>query len=165
MDFLVLVLTWVKTFSQWRESRRLGLSKSITESLIRDGTIYFLLLLGVNLAQILTYNLTFAPVNLLIAVMPSLLVSRFLLNLRQVAENPSPLTSDGIDTVALSQFSAPRFNVADSVFGNLGEPIGLGEDSESFESSGPDTLQEAYEMDGPEKDVEAPRLVQDALAE
>ena len=37
MDFLVLVLTWVKTFSQWRESRRVGISRSITESLLRDG--------------------------------------------------------------------------------------------------------------------------------
>ncbi|EKM48194.1 uncharacterized protein PHACADRAFT_214913 [Phanerochaete carnosa HHB-10118-sp] len=70
MDFLVLILTWAKTFSQWRESRRLRIPKSIAGSLLRDGTIYFLLLLCINLAQILTYNLMFAPVNLLIAVMP-----------------------------------------------------------------------------------------------
>ncbi|EKM51717.1 uncharacterized protein PHACADRAFT_102465 [Phanerochaete carnosa HHB-10118-sp] len=37
MDFLVLILTWAKTFSQWRESRRLRIPKSIAGSLLRDG--------------------------------------------------------------------------------------------------------------------------------
>ena len=38
-DGLVLVLTWAKTFRQWRESRRLKIETSITSLLMRDGEL------------------------------------------------------------------------------------------------------------------------------
>lgn len=41
-DVLVLVLTWVKSFTHWRQMRRLKLGSSISSVLLRDG-MYFIL--------------------------------------------------------------------------------------------------------------------------
>lgn len=75
-----------------------------------------------------------------------------MLGLRQIASNPG----NGQDTtsVALSQFSVPNFRVQESIFGNLGEPIGLGDvESDLYGSS--DITQDAYEMEeSGEDDVE-----------
>ncbi|KIP06492.1 hypothetical protein PHLGIDRAFT_460177 [Phlebiopsis gigantea 11061_1 CR5-6] len=41
-DSLVIVLTLIKTFHQWREARKSKLPLSISTCLIRDGVTYFL---------------------------------------------------------------------------------------------------------------------------
>lgn len=38
-DALVLGLTWVKTFQQWRNARRASIKDTILERLLRDGEI------------------------------------------------------------------------------------------------------------------------------
>lgn len=38
-DALVLGLTWVKTFQQWRNARRASIKDTIMERLLRDGEI------------------------------------------------------------------------------------------------------------------------------
>lgn len=37
LDSLVLVLTWMKTFQQWKQSRHLNLPPSIAACFLRDG--------------------------------------------------------------------------------------------------------------------------------
>ena len=41
-DALVLILTWTRTFLQWRQLRRVGIRHSISALLLRDGTPIFL---------------------------------------------------------------------------------------------------------------------------
>lgn len=48
----------------------------------------------------------------------AVLISRFLLNLRQVNED-----SAGGASVNFSQFSAPAFRIPESIIGNLGEEL------------------------------------------
>ena len=36
-DALVLLVTWIKTFRQWYQSRELGMRLSVTSCLLRDG--------------------------------------------------------------------------------------------------------------------------------
>ncbi|KIP06042.1 hypothetical protein PHLGIDRAFT_73255, partial [Phlebiopsis gigantea 11061_1 CR5-6] len=38
-DVMVLTLTWIKTFHQWRESRQLGMHVPISTCLLRDGNV------------------------------------------------------------------------------------------------------------------------------
>ena len=39
-DSIVLVLTWIKTFNNWNEARRLNLNLSISTCLLRDGKFF-----------------------------------------------------------------------------------------------------------------------------
>jgi hypothetical protein len=36
-EVIVLILTWIKTYGQWRESRRLKMPVSLSTLLLRDG--------------------------------------------------------------------------------------------------------------------------------
>lgn len=60
-----------------------------------------------------------------------------MLNLRQIDTDQDTQT-----TGQLSDFSAPRFNVVDSFFGNFGEPLGHGGSLRSEGSQGEDALDE-----------------------
>ena len=40
-DILVLILTWIKTYRQWRDSRSLHISFSVAGLLLRDGEMLF----------------------------------------------------------------------------------------------------------------------------
>ncbi|EKM48828.1 uncharacterized protein PHACADRAFT_266071 [Phanerochaete carnosa HHB-10118-sp] len=53
-DTIVLVLTWIKTFGNWKTTRRLNIKVSLTTCLLRDGTLYFIALLAMNITQLLT---------------------------------------------------------------------------------------------------------------
>ncbi|EKM53955.1 uncharacterized protein PHACADRAFT_196390 [Phanerochaete carnosa HHB-10118-sp] len=76
-DIIVLVLTWIKSFEHFKEMRQLNLGLSVSAVLLRDGklislstheqhnscsiipslgTIYFLILLAVNILQLLTFS-------------------------------------------------------------------------------------------------------------
>ncbi|GJE86549.1 hypothetical protein PsYK624_026290 [Phanerochaete sordida] len=117
------MLTWIKTLNQWRESRKLKINVSLTFLFLRDGTFYFIALSACNVASICTS----APAELVqavLAILPSLLIQRFLLNLRQFAQGAGVAnTTPDIDH--FSRFSAPHFRAqsAHSFLGNIGEPL------------------------------------------
>ncbi|KAJ8481200.1 hypothetical protein ONZ51_g6181 [Trametes cubensis] len=54
IDIVVLVLTWVRTLGLKRESRRLGLHTPIVTLLLRDGTMYFLVILFIQVFSIVS---------------------------------------------------------------------------------------------------------------
>ncbi|EKM51647.1 uncharacterized protein PHACADRAFT_199151 [Phanerochaete carnosa HHB-10118-sp] len=133
-DVIVVVSTLVKTFQQWRESRRLKLKLSASSLLLRDGTVYFILLLALNVAQILTAEtpattLT-ASATQFITTMPSVLISRFILNLRQLSQTDS--TESTADVDRFSRFSVPNFRVPSDLLGNIGEPLDHRQDEAVF---------------------------------
>lgn len=126
-DLLVLILTWTKTFTHWRQQRSVGIRSSISTLLLRDGTLYFLVLLASNMSQMLTYsthNVTTAAnvANSFLQGMPPVLVQRFMLNLRQYAEDQNGEKSNR------TLPSSICFNWGhSSILGNIGEPLDLGE--------------------------------------
>ncbi|EKM57621.1 uncharacterized protein PHACADRAFT_206512 [Phanerochaete carnosa HHB-10118-sp] len=85
-DTVVLILTWIKTFGHWRSARSVNIRVPLTTCLLRDGTLYFMSLLAINIAQLLTYNFPAgtSAVSAFITILPLLLVNRFMINLRTV---------------------------------------------------------------------------------
>ncbi|EKM60189.1 uncharacterized protein PHACADRAFT_246036 [Phanerochaete carnosa HHB-10118-sp] len=139
-DILVLILTWVKSLAQWRAMRRLKLGSSVSTVLLRDGSLYFLALLGVSILQLLTYSSrledtgTYAIV--FIQSLPPLLVQRFILNLRQLG--PATEASEpGFGAQHVSRLSL-RFGVPSDFLGNIGESLDHGQSEHIEEHYGDD---------------------------
>ncbi|TCD64597.1 hypothetical protein EIP91_003862 [Steccherinum ochraceum] len=123
-DTLVLVLTWVKTADVWRGSKRIqGIRLVPVMLFLRDGTIYFGIMLTLNIAALilnttqLDVNATSGFLALLSAVNANLL-ARFILDLRSVAERESN------QSIPLSSIN---FDIR-SLVGNIGAPLEI-EDS------------------------------------
>lgn len=132
-DLIVLVLTWIRTFSQLRESWRLKLPSSVSGLLLRDGTCFFIALLATNIAQMATANTRVAPMSVVINVLPPILVNRFILNLRSFDAASSASQAVTADA-HLSKFSAPNFRVQpDSFLGNIGEPLEAGVTEDTYD--------------------------------
>ncbi|KAI0769501.1 hypothetical protein BC629DRAFT_1442193 [Irpex lacteus] len=55
-DTLVLAVTWTKSGQAYREARQLNIRAPLATILFRDGTIYFLILLMVNVLQMVAEN-------------------------------------------------------------------------------------------------------------
>ncbi|TCD64407.1 hypothetical protein EIP91_004123 [Steccherinum ochraceum] len=124
-DALVLLLTWMKTAVMWRESKKIGGPKvSVSTLLLRDGTLYFGMMLVLNIvALILTVFQTDADASEFIAVLNAVganLLARFLLDLRSVHEEGS--AGGTAHTVSSVNFAAG------SLGANMGAPLGI-EDS------------------------------------
>ncbi|KAJ3557931.1 hypothetical protein NM688_g1207 [Phlebia brevispora] len=124
-DLVAVVTTWVKTYHHVRQAASVGIKVSFGAKLIQYGTLYFAVLLAVTiLPLVITLTPSIAqftgPMNIFIDILPNILISRFLINLRQV-ESPASQTISRFD-----EFSAPGFRVPalPEVIGNLGEPLG-----------------------------------------
>ncbi|CCM00311.1 uncharacterized protein FIBRA_02341 [Fibroporia radiculosa] len=93
-DAIVLLVTWWKTYSIKKDADRAHLKSSVATLLLRDGTIYFLALLTLNIIQMLTavvfMHSNVVYVSIFLIPLPAVLTSRFLLDLRQVHDAGSP---------------------------------------------------------------------------
>ncbi|KAI0940620.1 hypothetical protein AcW1_003768 [Taiwanofungus camphoratus] len=95
---------------------------SMITLLLRDGTIYFGVLFGLNVIQIILYTTdALAYSSLFITLITSILLSRFFLNLRQVH---SPKSSVEDTLVTSSHVSDLHF--ASGVVANMGAPLRTG---------------------------------------
>ncbi|GJE99591.1 hypothetical protein PsYK624_158590 [Phanerochaete sordida] len=121
-DVLVLLFTWIPSFRQWWDMRKVGQTSSVTALLLRDGTFYFASLLAVNILYMLTFtSKTFRGqlIANLFQFLPIILVQRFMLNLRQLTH---PSAHAASDAQHFSRFSGDvRF--PSELLGNLGEPL------------------------------------------
>ncbi|KAH9840607.1 uncharacterized protein C8Q71DRAFT_904709 [Rhodofomes roseus] len=90
-DLLVIVVTWWRTYALKREADRLHMRASLATLLLRDGTIYFVAILVLNIVHIIfvLYNGNVVYVTIFLIPIPALLTSRFLLNLRRANEASS----------------------------------------------------------------------------
>ncbi|KAJ2991220.1 hypothetical protein NUW54_g8256 [Trametes sanguinea] len=94
-DVLVLITTWWQTYSLRRLAVQANMQVSLATLLVRDGTIYFLVLLAMNTFHIafsltgrFTYTITFEE------PLTTILISRFLLNLREASMSTGQLSID-----------------------------------------------------------------------
>ncbi|KAJ3554683.1 hypothetical protein NM688_g2980 [Phlebia brevispora] len=129
-ELIAVVATWLKTYSHVRQAAALGIKAGFGATLIQNGTLYFVVILVIYILPLVTI---FIPSNsgidnvtdMLTAIIPNLVVSRFLINLRQV---DSPTCND---VSRFSNFSAPNFRVPSlpDIIGNLGERLADGEEA------------------------------------
>ncbi|TCD60385.1 hypothetical protein EIP91_010238 [Steccherinum ochraceum] len=117
-NVVVLVLTWLKTAGILRSLKTLKVKTSMGLLLLRDGSIYFILLCALNVLLALPCPHVNNAANALADVVISILVSRFILNLRKVYLTNHPSVAS---TFHSSRFSSLRF--ANSLTGNLGAPL------------------------------------------
>ncbi|GJE99228.1 hypothetical protein PsYK624_154780 [Phanerochaete sordida] len=135
LDAIVLAATWAKSFRHFREMRRVNFNSSVTNVLLRDGTLYFVALLAINIIQILTFSnnlffsdyMTFILQSLAANLLPTRIAS-FL--------NTSPLAHCVGESSAGARLPGSRlsFRVPSSFLGNLGEPLehGILEEPEDY---------------------------------
>jgi len=138
-DVLVLIATWYNTYHIKRDARHANVNATVVTLLLRDGTIYFLFLLVLNVIAILLDTQT-AYVYILYFTAPisSILISRFLLNLRHIYYAPSSApyalsgstsTSAGAGATSTNmsdmQF-APGPGMPDVYVGHMGAPLAHG---------------------------------------
>ncbi|KAJ3553969.1 hypothetical protein NM688_g3346 [Phlebia brevispora] len=140
-DGIAIATTWYKTYRRVREASSLGVNVSFSATLLQYGTLYFIVLFIVNLADglfVLVPTLQSTNVfSAFVAVLPNIILSRFLINLRQ-ADQPDA------NGAALSHFSAPNFRMP-SIIGNLGETLSDGdEDFTDDEKAATETCEEDY---------------------
>ncbi|KAH9846947.1 hypothetical protein C2E23DRAFT_890400 [Lenzites betulinus] len=89
-DVLVLVITWWRTYGTRKAAAEANIKVSLSTLILRDGTTYFLVLLAMNTLHIaLTVSVRFTWIIALEEPLTTVLVSRFLLNLRAVDSNHS----------------------------------------------------------------------------
>ncbi|KAH9895718.1 hypothetical protein C8Q73DRAFT_789525 [Cubamyces lactineus] len=124
-DFLVVMVTWWKTRKSMKLYREANIKASYASLMLRDGTVYFLVLLILNVLHmvltILAYTEAFISVSyvsIFTDPIMSILVSRFLLDLRQVDHT-------GVNAVGseLPSFVAPQGG-AFSEYASFVAPLG-----------------------------------------
>ncbi|KAJ3527944.1 hypothetical protein NM688_g8058 [Phlebia brevispora] len=128
-DVVALVTTWLKTYRHVRQAASIGVSAGFGATLIQYGTLYFVVLLVVNILLLITFldpsvAIFTNAMNVFTSVLPNIVISRFLLNLRQVdSERPS-------NTVASLSTFVPNIRIPTlpEVIGNLGEPLVSGDE-------------------------------------
>ncbi|KAI0790151.1 hypothetical protein BC629DRAFT_1593287 [Irpex lacteus] len=110
---LVLVLTCIKTLGNVRTARAVGMSTSmsVSEVLVKNGALYFLVFLLLNIVPTVIQETTgIEYLSPYIFAITSTLITRFLLNLRQV-DNPSSYavsTYSDTGSVVFDRHRTPR---------------------------------------------------------
>ncbi|KAJ3551466.1 hypothetical protein NM688_g4685 [Phlebia brevispora] len=132
-DVIAIAITWFKTYHHVQQASFAGVNVTFSTTLLQYGTLYFIVLFIVNLAEgliaIVPAFQTINPIGAFTTVLPNIILSRFLINLRQV-DSPEP------DSAARSShFSAPSFRrpSVSSIVGNLGEMLPDGEENPALD--------------------------------
>ncbi|KAL6303361.1 hypothetical protein BKA93DRAFT_339722 [Sparassis latifolia] len=116
-DLIVLGITWYSTYNTAREARRLHMKVPVTKLMLQDGTMYFVLLVVLNIAQVVcSLALKHIDLSSLVVAFWAIIVSRFLLNLRQVSE------TEGADDT-LPSFVASDVRVVSTLVEQMGAPL------------------------------------------
>ncbi|KAI0696085.1 hypothetical protein BC835DRAFT_894937 [Cytidiella melzeri] len=129
-ESVVIALTWMKTMDIqiMLQKTGTGLRTRVSYLLLRDGTTYFVTILSLNVLSLLSIRVqVFNNMPSLIDTLTSILVSRFMLNLRDSVSEGS--TESGLH---MSDMSDVRFASQRSfrLVGNLGNPIHIDDDDE-----------------------------------
>ncbi|KIK50961.1 hypothetical protein GYMLUDRAFT_50870 [Collybiopsis luxurians FD-317 M1] len=142
LDVFIFGLTLRKTVHHAFAMRKIGES-SVTQLILRDGSVYFLIMLVVGIfATIASLDLLHTTSNVagsffnlvtpFFSILPNILISRLVLNLRTfcTSEELSRITHDS----AGKQYSGLQF-ATNSILGNIGAPLDGGAMEEEEEES------------------------------
>jgi len=123
-DIIVIILTWHYNYDSYKEALRANVDASLAACVLKDGTMYFIVLTLINVLSMvvdLDNKYMFNWIGFFNVQIPPLLISRFLLNLRQVAYAPDQelgtLNPSFVRTMSTRQFSSLR--LATRITGNL----------------------------------------------
>ncbi|KAJ3552784.1 hypothetical protein NM688_g3972 [Phlebia brevispora] len=110
-DVVAIALTWLKTYRHVKQAAAVGVNSRFGATLIQYGTLHFIALLVpdlVNLFLLITPSGTevASGVNIFLSLLPNIVISRFLINLRQVDFPGHNSTSH------FSHFSAPNLRIS-----------------------------------------------------
>ncbi|KAJ3531855.1 hypothetical protein NM688_g7512 [Phlebia brevispora] len=107
-DVIAIAITWIKTYRHVREALSIGANVSLGQALLQYGSLYFIL--------------------------PNIILSHFLINLRQINAAESG-TAARLSRFSPLNFRVPSIPSIPSIVGNLGEPLADNEDdlAEAFE--------------------------------
>ncbi|TBU46843.1 hypothetical protein BD309DRAFT_953302 [Dichomitus squalens] len=116
-NFVVVAITWYRTAGIAIAARKARLRTSLVSLILRDGTTYFIATLIVD--SVLMYYVLTRQVSLgLVAIIiSSILMSRFILNLRTLDQSPV------LTTISAGTQIASSLRFAQDPFDNLGEPL------------------------------------------
>ncbi|KAI0942713.1 hypothetical protein AcW1_003270 [Taiwanofungus camphoratus] len=144
-DTVVLSTTLYATYNIKQFANHATIKVSVTTLLLRDGTIYFSILLALNIANVIINLLnSVITISLFVSVFTSILISHLFLNLRQVhlAQGDTPSQPSRISDL---QF-------ASRIVGNIGAPLNHGLISDQID-----------EIIGSEDIEEIPQVVKEPL--
>ncbi|KAI9062091.1 hypothetical protein FKP32DRAFT_1604517 [Trametes sanguinea] len=172
VDLLVLVLTWIKTYEIKKLTRDLPSKTTFSTFILRDvlfstsnhspSKFFDSTLLALNVADliVLRSDVLFDPLPVLINAFTCILISRFMLNLRQVAEVGTGNPSSALGMEALSRMSTVRF--ATNLVGDLGSH--LAHEGWNPESDGQYTEAQAFAGRDHEMDFSCNALAADRVS-
>ncbi|KAI0667152.1 hypothetical protein C8Q78DRAFT_982689, partial [Trametes maxima] len=128
-DALVLAVTWRKTYRVRKIAEGSGVRTPLLDLLLRDGTLYFGTMLLLNVLHILiTFVQQVSVMGDVADVLTSILVSRFILNLREYSGKgiAARNRSHPHDSQAASMSAGGRSTLvfASRIVGSLGESLG-----------------------------------------
>ncbi|KAH9840564.1 uncharacterized protein C8Q71DRAFT_740046 [Rhodofomes roseus] len=86
-DLIVIMITCMRTWPIMTAARQAGMTPALVTLLLNDGIVYFLLLASLNAIHIalsLSEGPFFSVVSEFITMFPSILISRFLMNLQNI---------------------------------------------------------------------------------
>ncbi|KAJ3554995.1 hypothetical protein NM688_g2816 [Phlebia brevispora] len=127
-DVIAIATTWLKTYRHVRQANSVGINAGFGTILWQYGTLYFVVLSVVDALPFVVFltpsdtGFTSA-IDVFVTILPNIVISRFLINLREVN---SPSSSS---IPRFSNFSAPNFRVPSlpEIIGNLGETLVYGD--------------------------------------
>ncbi|KAI0709318.1 hypothetical protein C8Q76DRAFT_799334 [Earliella scabrosa] len=122
-DAIVIIVTWVKTWGTIRIAQRLQVEMCFTSLVLKEGILYFAIMLSLNVVQII-FNVTQASsygfIIPFVNVMTPILISRFFLDLDDLTSHDymykSPSSGAKTNVLAWSstlQFVDPASSVSD----------------------------------------------------
>ncbi|KAI0754212.1 hypothetical protein C8Q80DRAFT_1137596 [Daedaleopsis nitida] len=132
-DGLVVVLTWLKTYRVYVLTRKMDLRANYSVLLLRDGTLYFLAVCILNfIAIVYKMHVGANLMNDMVVTLSSLLMSRFLLNLRAQRDDGEESTTSS------SERSTSIVRFAPDLVISMGASVGLDEGEEDHDEDAGD---------------------------
>ncbi|EKM52176.1 uncharacterized protein PHACADRAFT_212746 [Phanerochaete carnosa HHB-10118-sp] len=121
-ECIVVLLTWRKTYSASRSSLRRP--SNVAAYLLRDGTLYFLAMMTIQVVQIIILiHPTIGSLGAFLDTIPPILVGRFIMHLSRIGRAPAPAeytTSEaGQPLTSAVSLSAPSAWFVDELGGEL----------------------------------------------
>ncbi|CCM06725.1 uncharacterized protein FIBRA_09019 [Fibroporia radiculosa] len=125
-EIIVIAVTWKNTFQGWRVASRGAIDASTLTVILRDGTIYFIFLLILNILEVVTAaplvseSVFGGYVTLFLIPMACILISRFLLNLRRISASGREMRSQRSPSTFTSRADWQTLEFASQFVGNMG---------------------------------------------